>query len=320
VGDSVAFEAKKFVDEQTAELKRSLKGKGKAVSALSGGVDSSTATVLAHRAVGASLIPVFIDDGLMREGEAKKVVREFKALGVRVRVLKASKRFFRALKGKPDPEEKRKAFRNVFYRVLGEFVGKNKARFLVQGTIAADILETKRGVKTQHNVLKQIGVNPKKYGFEVVEPLKTLFKPQVRRAAKALGFSRAFFERMPFPGPALATRVVGEVTPAKIKVVRKATKIVEEEVARAKPKLKPFQAFAVLLSEKATGLKKGRRAFGEIVVVRSVDSSDALTASPTRMPFSVLQKIQARITREIPSVIKVVYDVTPKPPSTIEFV
>lgn len=310
------FKAKKFVSEKIVELRKQIKGK--AVVALSGGVDSSSCALLAFKAIGKDLVPVFIDDGLMREDEGKKVVRAFKAFGVKVRVINAAKRFFKALKGKADPEQKRKAFREVFYQVLGEVTRKNKASFLIQGTIAADVLETRKGIKTQHNVLTQIGINTKKYGFKVIEPLKTLFKPQVRQVAQALGFSKKFFEKMPFPGPGLATRVVGEVTPAKIRVVRKATRIIEEEIERAR--LKPFQAFAVLLSEKATGLKKGKRAFGQIIVLRSVESRNALTASVTRIPFNILQKIQVRITREIPSVTKVVYDITPKPPSTIEFI
>jgi len=192
------------------------------------------------------------------------------------------------------------------------------ASFLIQGTIAADIKETKAGVKTQHNVLQQIGISPERYGLQILEPLKDLYKFEVRMVARELGLSSEYSERMPFPGPGLATRVVGEVTPRRVQTLRKATVIVEEEIKKAG--IKPFQAFAVLLKDRATGVKNGKRIFGEIVAVRSVDSKDALTAKVTRIPFDVLEKIQKRITFEIPQVVKVLFDITPKPPSTIEYI
>lgn len=253
----------------------------------------------------------------MREKEAEEVSEIFSDLGIEVEIMAAQDEFFYALKGKSDPEEKRKAFRDIFYTVFGREILKSKAEFLVQGTIAADIIETKEGVKTQHNILEQIGIDPEKgFGFKAVEPLKDLFKHQVRKVAKELGLPERIYERMPFPGPGLATRVVGEVTPERVSLVRKATKIVEKEIES----LKPFQAFAVLLSDRGTGIEKGKRKFGEIVIIRSVESKDAMTAEPTKVPWEVLMNISKRITSEIPEVVRVAYEITPKPPATIEYV
>jgi GMP synthase (glutamine-hydrolysing) len=191
------------------------------------------------------------------------------------------------------------------------------ARFLVQGTIAADIIETKGGVKTQHNILDQIGISAEdQYGYKLIEPLRDLFKHQVREVAKELGLPESIHQRMPFPGPGLATRVVGEVTPERVDVVRKATEIVEEEIVG----LKPFQAFAVLLSDKGTGIDEGKRLFGDIIIVRSVESRDAMTAEPTPIPWETLMTISRRITAELPNVVRVAYEITPKPPATIEYI
>lgn len=188
---------------------------------------------------------------------------------------------------------------------------------MIQGTIAADIIETKGRIKTQHNILQQIGIDPRKqFGFRVVEPLREIFKYQVREVARRLGFSPRVYQQMPFPGPGLATRIVGEVTLAKVKILRKAVEIVEQEVRG----LRPFQAFAVLLNDKATGIRDGRRSFGNIIAIRSVESKDAMTASVTRLPWSVLERIGDRIIKQIPQVFKVLYDITPKPPSTIEYI
>ena len=310
-------DARRFAREAIAEIQAAV-GDAKALSALSGGVDSATVTVLGHRALGERLKVVFIDDGLMREGEAREVKDAFATLGIKVKIAKAKKRFFAALAGLTDPEEKRKAFRDTFYTVLGEAVQASGARFLLQGTIAPDVIETKRGVKTQHNVLTQIGIDPESgYGFQALEPLKSLYKPGVRAVARAVGLPKAYSERMPFPGPGLATRCVGEVTPRRVAIVRRACKIVEEETTRSKP----FQAFGVLLADRATGLKKnGRRAFGDIVVVRCVQSKDAMTAGATKLSWPVLERVRDRILEACPTVTKVLYDLTGKPPSTIEYI
>ncbi len=306
----------KSIEQRINEIKETV-GSERAISALSGGVDSSACTVLAHRAIGSNLKVIFIDDGMMREKEPELVSQVFRDLGIEVDVINAQDEFFQALKGKLDPEEKRKAFRSTFYTVFGREILKSEAKFLVQGTIAADIIETKAGVKTQHNILEQIGIDPEKgYGFRIVEPVKDLFKHQVREVAKELGLPEMIYGRMPFPGPGLATRVVGEVTPERVSLVRKATQIVEEEIES----LKPFQAFAVLLSDRATGVEEGKRKFGEIVIVRSVESKDAMTAEPTEVPWEVLMKISRRMTGEIPEVVRVAYEITPKPPATIEYI
>ena len=312
------MDTKKFIEEKMSEIRQRV-GSAKAINALSGGVDSSAVTLLGHRAIGDRLKTVLIDTGVMREREPESVVEIFKRIGLTVHLIEAQEEFFRALKGIIDPEEKRKAFRNIFYIVLGRAVKESGATFLLQGTIAADISETRRGVKTQHNILEQIGIDPQIYGFQVIEPLRELYKDGVREVAKALGLPQEIFERMPFPGPGLATRIIGEVTPERVAVVRKAVKIVEEEVEP----LKPFQAFAVLLSDQATGVtgsEEGRRSFGDIIAIRSVESRDAIRAEVTEIPWELLKKIQKRIVAEIPSVNKVLYDLTPKPPSTIEYI
>ncbi|MGB2907829.1 MAG: glutamine-hydrolyzing GMP synthase [Candidatus Aminicenantaceae bacterium] len=307
---------KNSVPDRIRELKKTI-GEERAISALSGGVDSSACTVLAHRAIGDNLKSIFIDDGLMREGEPQQVQKIFADLGIKVDIVDAADEFFAALAGKIDPEEKRKAFRDTFYSVFGREVRNSDARFLIQGTIAADIIETIGGVKTQHNILEQIGIDPEAgYGFKVVEPIKDLFKPGVREVAAAVDLPEEIHQRMPFPGPGLATRVVGEVTPERVARVRRATTIVEQEILY----LKPFQAFAVLLSDQATGVEEGRRKFGDIVIVRSVESQDALTAEASQVPWEVLQKIAHRIVTEIPEVVRVAYELTPKPPATIEYI
>ncbi len=309
--------AKKFATRKIKEIER-IVGDATAVSALSGGVDSSVVTVLGHRALGKRLKVIFIDDGLMRDGEPKVVKEAFRKLDIPVKIINARKTFFKALKGLTDPEEKRKRFRDTFYRTFKKAVKASGAGFLLQGTIAPDIIETKKAVKTQHNVLEQIGIDPKKgYGFVAIEPLKTLFKPGVRKVGRALDMPGPMTERMPFPGPGLLCRCLGEVTPERIAIVRKGCKIVEEETK----KFKAFQTFAVLLADRATGLtKKGGRHFGNIMVIRCVDSKDAMTATATNVPRKVLDKITRRIFKEIPPVVKVLYDLSPKPPSTIEYI
>ncbi len=305
-----------YIETQVDEIRKAV-GKGQAISALSGGVDSSVSTILAHRALGPRLRTIFIDNGLMRDKEAGEVVKVFGALGITVDVVECGKDFFAALKGRLDPEEKRKAFRHAFYSAFGREVLKSKARFLIQGTIAADIIETRKGVKTQHNILEQIGIDPEAgFGFKVIEPIKDLFKHEVRETARALGLPESIANRMPFPGPALATRVIGEVTEKSVEKVRKATRIVEEEL----DPIKPFQAFAVLLNDMATGMEHGNRKFGHIIIIRSVDSRDAMTAEPTRVPWEILIKMTRRIVEEVPGVTRVAYELTSKPPATIEYI
>jgi len=308
------FDAKKFVENSLTEI-RKIVGERKVISACSGGVDSTVTTALVHKAVGDKLLAVFIDDGLRREGEPEFVVRTLKNLKIRTKYIDAKAEFFAVFKGKTDAEEKRKAFRDKFYKTLGKAAKEEQIEFIAQGTIKADVIETVKGIKSQHNVLEQIGINPQIYGYKILEPLRELFKPDVRKVARELGLKEEISERMPFPGPALSLRVLGEVTPEKVAVVRKATEIVEEETK----KLGTFQNFAVLHNDKATGIKKGERLYGNIITVRIVDSTDAVTAKARHVPYDVLMRISERITGEIPSVVRCLYDITDKPPSTIEF-
>ncbi|MBN1245104.1 glutamine-hydrolyzing GMP synthase subunit GuaA [Candidatus Bathyarchaeota archaeon] len=308
------FDAKKFVETSLVEIQK-IVGDRNVISACSGGVDSTVTTALVHKAVGDKLVAVFIDDGLRREGEPEFVVRTLKNLNIRTKYVDAKAEFFAVFKGQTDAEEKRKAFRDKFYKTLGKVAKEEQIGFIAQGTIKADVIETVKGIKSQHNVLEQIGINPQIYGYKILEPLRELFKPDVRKVARELGLKEEISERMPFPGPALSLRVLGEVTPEKVAVVRKATEIVEEETK----KLGTFQNFAVLHNDKATGIKKGERVYGNIITVRIVDSTDAVTAKARHVPYDVLMRISERITGEIPSVVRCLYDITDKPPSTIEF-
>ena len=261
------------------------------------------------------MVAAFIDDGLMREGEAEQVINFFEARNMNARRVDATDEFFAALKGIVDPEEKRKAFRNTFYSVLARVVREENANCLVQGTIAADVAETVKGIKTQHNILEQIGIDPGSYGLTIVEPLREIYKHEVREVARSLELSAEFSERPPFPGPGLATRVLGEVTPERVEIERRATKIVEEETSD----VELFQSMAVLMNDRATGIREGKRAYGYIIVVRLVKSKDAITADAVNVPWTVLKRINKRTTTEIPEVVHVVYSLTDKPPATIEF-
>ncbi len=308
------FDAKQFIENSLKEIKLDV-GDSRVISACSGGVDSTVATYLVHKAVGEKMIAVFIDDGLRREGEPEFVVRILKDFGVNTRFVDARAEFFEVFKGKTDAEEKRKAFREKFYSTLGRVAKEEKIQFITQGTIKADVIETVKGIKSQHNVLGQIGIDSQIYGYKILEPLRELFKPDVRMVARELGLPKEISERMPFPGPALSLRVLGEVTAERAAIVRKATQIVEEETLG----LGTFQNFAVLHNDKATGIKNDKRVYGNIITVRIVNSIDAVTAQASQIPFEKLMKISKRITSEIPSVVRCLYDITDKPPSTIEF-
>ena len=308
------FDAKEFIESSLADIRKTL-GESRVISDCSGGVDSTVTTFLIHKAVGQKLIAVFIDDGLRREGEPEFVMNTLKSLGVKARYIDAKKEFFEVFKGKADAEVKRKAFRDKFYKTLGKAAKEEKVEFIAQGTIKADIMETVQGIKSQHNVLSQIGINPETYGYKILEPLKDLFKPDVRKVARELGLPKEVSERMPFPGPALSLRVLGEVTPERVAIVRKATEIVEKETEG----LGTFQNFAVLHNDMATGIKNGKRVYGNIITVRIVESEDAVTAKAKKVPYDVLMRIAKRITEENPSVVRCLYDLTDKPPSTIEF-
>lgn len=305
-----------FVEEQISAIKKDV-GSGVAINALSGGVDSSVVTALGHRALGHQLKTVFIDSGLMRKDEANAVEKTFAAIGIPVRLVDARADFLGALKGLTDPEEKRNAVTKTFYAtVFGRLVRETGAKFLFHGTILTDIEETVAGIKRQHNILSQIGIDPEKeYGYRVLEPLKTLRKDGVREVGKVLGLPAEITKRIPFPGPALATRIVGEVNEERLAVVRAATAIVEEELAETGA----FQYLAVLLNDRATGILDGKREFGQIIVVRCISSVDARRADAVELPWEKLHRLCKRITA-IPGVNRCLYDLTPKPPATIEYI
>ena len=307
---------KAFIDEQIASIRESV-GSGLAVNALSGGVDSSVLTVLGHRALGERLKTVFVDNALMREGEPQRVVKTFTAMGIPVELVDARAEFLAALAGVTDPEEKRNAITRTFYaEIFAELVRRTGAKFLLHGTILTDIEETVAGIKRQHNILAQLGIDPQQeYGYRVLEPLAALRKDGVREVAKLLGLPADIARRIPFPGPALAARIVGEVTAERLDTVRAATTVVEEELGDSGA----FQYLAVLLADKATGIRDGRREFGQIIVVRCLDSVDARTATPVELPWAKLHRICQRIT-SIDGVNRCLYDLTPKPPATIEYV
>ena len=306
-----------FIHEKVGEIKAAV-GEGMAINALSGGVDSSTVTMLGHRALENQLKTVFIENGLMREGEPEQVAGFFRDLGVTVEVVDAKQEFFSALKGITDPEEKREAIRQTFYStVFGRIVKESGAKHLLQGTILTDVDETVAGIKRQHNVFEQLGIDPKEaFGYQIIEPLVQLRKDGVRVIGKALGLPAELFERIPFPGPALSARVIGEATPERIETVRKATVIVE----RLLKNTGAFQYMGILHEDRVTGMREGKRDFGQQIEVRCWESVDARTATPTRLPFETLEKLANDIIREVPGIVSVTYNIATKPPSTIEAV
>jgi len=306
-----------FIDRQCRMIASEV-GDSIAINALSGGVDSSVVSMLGHRALGDRLKTYFIDNGIMREGEPEYVVSIIKKCGVPVQLIDAQDEFFDALKGKTDPEEKRQAITETFYKtVFGRLVRESGAQFLLQGTNFTDVEETVAGIKRQHNILAQLGIDTKDaYGYKVIEPIIELRKPAVRVLGKALGLPAEIFNRPPFPGPALAARVIGETTRKRIALVRKATAVVEQELSGTDA----FQYLAILHEDRVTGIRDGERDYGFQIEVRCWDSEDAVTGSPTRLPYETLEKLAARITSEVPGVVSVTYNISSKPPSTIEAV
>ncbi|MFO7620150.1 MAG: hypothetical protein R6W81_02655 [Bacteroidales bacterium] len=304
-----------FIAEKVQEIRAAV-GDGTAINALSGGVDSSVVTMLGHQALGKKLRTLFIQNGLMREGEAEQVVALFRAFDVDVEVVDARKEFFAALKGVTDPEEKREAITQTFYReVFGRIVRESGSKYLLQGTILTDVDETVAGIKRQHNVFEQLGIDPQKtFGYRILEPLIQLRKDGVRAVGKALGLPPELFGRIPFPGPALSARVIGEVTPERINTVRKATIVVERLLRNTGA----FQYLAILHEDRVTGMRDGKRDFGQQIEIRCWDSTDARTATPTKLPFEMLRQLADDIIRDVPGVVSVTYNITTKPPSTIE--
>jgi len=387
-----------FIEQRIREI-RDLVGNQKAIVATSGGVDSTISAVIAHRALGENLVCVFIDDNFMRLGETEQVKRLLteEPLNLPLRVVNARKRFMEAMMGYKDAETKRITFRETFYQVLKEIAKEEGCKYLIQGTIKADVEETSNRIKTQHNILAQIGINPEeKYGFKVIEPLKTLYKYEVREIARKLLLPPEISERQPFPGPGLSIRVVGEFTEEKLDELKKATFIVEEKLNPHTPsqyfaaifsgevpkELKVLKRDAAellessetyvragILAEKATGVVNGKRQYGVVltlalvdaserpvypdydllpkirnyvfdnypeatrllilidkrgtpgynVSIRAVKTKDYLTADIMRIPWSTLHEAAVKIFDNCPNIGSVYYDVTPKPPATIEY-
>lgn len=300
-------DAERFIDEAVEEITGEVEGE--ALIALSGGVDSSVCAELAHRALGDALHPVFVDTGLMRRGEVERIGSIFRDKGLRV--VDGSERFLEGLRGVTDPEEKRKTVGELFIREFEKIATEEGADYLIQGTIYPDRIESEGGIKSHHNV----GGLPAVVDFEgVVEPLRDLYKDEVRVVARHLGLPEEVAERMPFPGPGLAVRIVGEVTGERLRVAKDANAIVEEELL----KYRPWQTFAAVLG-RATGVKGDVRVHGWVVAVRAVESRDGMTARALEVPWGHLRETGRRIVGEIPEVSRVVYDVTDKPPATIEF-
>lgn len=299
----------KFIAETVNRIKTEA-GDNKVVIALSGGVDSSVCAELASRAIGDRLVPIYVDTGLMRKGETKRIAEIFGHLGVRI--IDAGDEFLDALAGEVDPEKKRKIIGERFIRVFEREARATGARLLLQGTIYPDCIESEGGIKSHHNV----GGMPLSIEFDkVIEPLRELYKDEVREVAEALGLPKEIAHRMPFPGPGLSVRVVGLVTRESIAVIREANAIIEEVLVE---KYRPWQCLGALVG-RGTGVKGDNRLHGWIVAVRAVNSRDGMTADPLEIAYDDLREIESRITSTIPSVARVVYDITPKPPATIEY-
>jgi GMP synthase (glutamine-hydrolysing) len=298
-----------FIEEKIDEISDEV-GDANAVIGLSGGVDSSTAAALAYEAIGTQLTAVYVDTGLMRKGETEEIRETFEYMDS-LRIVEAQDRFLDALEGTTDPEEKRHIIGEQFIREFEEVAREVDADYLVQGTIYPDRIESEGTIKSHHNV----GGLPERIDFEgIVEPMRDLYKDEVREVARALDLEEIISERMPFPGPGLAVRIIGEITAEKLEVAREANHVVEEELEE----YEPWQALAAVIG-KATGVKGDNRVHGWVVSVRSVESRDGMTARAQEIDWETLQRIQSRITGSHENVARVVYDVTHKPPATIEY-
>jgi len=311
-----------IIDTQVAAIRAQV-GNARAICGLSGGVDSSVAAALVHKAIGAQLTCVYVDTGLMRKGESEQVVEMFQRnMGIELIHVRAGEKFFDKLTGVVEPEAKRKAIGELFVRIFEENTGGvTDAEFLVQGTLYPDVIESGGSdgnasvIKSHHNV----GGLPEDMTLKLVEPLRTLFKDEVRKLGSELGLPDEMVWRQPFPGPGLGVRIIGEVTPERVATLQEADAIVREEVRLAGLEREIWQAFAVLADIRSVGVMGDERTYGHPIIIRAVTSDDAMTADWARLPYDLLEKMSNRIINEVPGINRVVYDVTSKPPGTIEW-
>lgn len=307
---SKKFNSRQFIGESIAAIKSQV-GNQLVLGAVSGGIDSTVAAILTHQAIRDQLLLVFLDDGLMRDRDKEDVVSTFGSLSMSVDVVDMRERFFEKLKGVSNHDKKREIFQRVFYETLGEIAKAKSASLLLHGTILTDVEETDKKIKRQHNP----NIDPGEYGFQgKLEPLITLRKDGVREVAKVLGLRDRIIYRQPFPGPGFLVRMLGELTPEKTEILRKASPIIEKELDA----LNSFQAFPVVIGQ-ATGIRNDEPYYGTILGIRCVLSTDARTAQAMEVPWRVLKRVEEKIIREVPQVIQVCYCLSDKPPATIEF-
>lgn len=317
----LGFDPKIFVQDAIEKIKTDVKGK--VILAWSGGVDSTTVAALVNKAVGSRLLCVFVDTGFMRKNETEQMQELGKELKLNMKIVDAKEKFLSALKGVRDPEEKRKICGELFIKIFEKVAEDFGAEYLAQGTIAPDWIESGGGIRNRIKAHHNVGGLPEKMGLKLVEPLRDLYKDEVRNVGKALNIPKKIYTKQPFPGPGLAIRIVGEVTEEKVDIIREASFILEKEIEAAAEKGKielPWQYFAVLLPTKSVGVHGDVRAYGYTIVIRAVDSIDGMSAAYSKISHEILQKISTRITNVLKDkVTRVVYDITNKPPATIEF-